>query len=76
MAEQHTGPGQGTAPQVGERTRCVLFKFLTHGKGRRRRSVPAGLIHALGEKETDRGLMGEELSPQWGDSSPRTSVMG
>lgn len=66
MAEQHTGPGQGTAPQVGERTRCVLFKFLIHGKGRRRRSVPAGLIHALSEKEADRGLMGGRAFPTMG----------
>lgn len=66
MAEPHMGPGQGTAPPVGERTRCILVKFLTHAKGRRRRSVPAGLTHALGEKETDRGLMGGKSFPHSG----------
>lgn len=65
MAE-HTGLGQGTAPPVGERTCCILFKFLPHAKGRRRRSVPAGLTRALGEKETDRGLMGGRAFPTMG----------
>lgn len=54
--QNDTRAGQGSAPPVGGQTCCILFKFPAHAKGRRRHSVPAGLTHALGEKETDRGL--------------------
>lgn len=60
------GPWSGHSPVGGGANPLHSFQIPDSRESQHRCSVPAGLTHTLGEKETDRGLMGGRAFPTVG----------